>query len=129
MKLRIRGNTVRLRLQRAELIRLCETGLVCETLLLASSEGVPFRYQVQTLPGEQLQLHHRDGVLSVGMPQTWAEDLLHTPQTGYTAELPAAAGGLIRVTIEKDFESRLDRPCEDDSDAFPNPGACIPPAG
>ncbi|HWB09683.1 MAG TPA: hypothetical protein VG826_10675 [Pirellulales bacterium] len=126
MKLRIKGNSVRLRLDRKDLAELLDAGRVDDGLRLGQAraftysivlgEAQPGRPRVDYLAGNLVITIHRDDVVG------WqARDLV-----GFE-HLQPVEGGVVRVIVEKDFAC-IDRPAgqePDDAWAFPNPStAC-----
>lgn len=121
MKLRIRGNSVRLRLSRGEVQAVAEARAVEEHTHFAPGAVLTYRFAL----GSGAPSARFDGrVLEV----TWPHDVgvawaLGTEIT-LEALLPLAGheDGL-RVLVEKDFACLQPRPGEDESDAFPHPDA------
>lgn len=128
MKLRIKGNSIRLRLQRSELAKLKETGRVSEVLTIGPSLEDAFEYGIETSTGDAVQLRRHYGALTVVLPEAWALTLASTDRVGYDVSVPTAPGMEVRVIIEKDFQCLVERPGEDESDTFPNPDSsgCAP---
>ncbi|MEM9401978.1 MAG: hypothetical protein AAGA44_05710 [Pseudomonadota bacterium] len=116
MKLRIRGNSLRLRLTRAEVEKIGLGETVFETTQLAG--GVEFGYTLEatqrpavraTMAGTQLTIHAPAAALA-----DWAggDDVaLDSPCEDGTAP----------VLIEKDFACLTPRDGSDDNDTFPHP--------
>jgi hypothetical protein len=113
MKLRLQGNSLRLRLGRSEVARLGEHGSVEESVAFHS--GAALTYRVESRP-ESKPLHaaFEAGTITVHMPtetaQAWA--------AGDDIGLYAQDGGL-KIAIEKDF--RCITRVEEEPDAFPHP--------
>ena len=119
MKLRIRGDSLRLRLSQAELTRLRETGEVCDRIGFGERS---LDYALVSNDIDAPRARFDGDRIEVAVPtavvRTWTE----SDQVGIEAEqvLPT---GTLRLLIEKDFKCLAPRPGEDDSDAFPNPDA------
>jgi hypothetical protein len=116
MKLRLQGNSVRLRLTRSEVGRLRDTGLVEESVEFGGGERLAYRLQSQPDP-DPAQARFRQGVvtvsLSAGIAQAWAD----SDEVGIYAQ-----SGALAISIEKDFRC-LTRPLdEQERDAYPHPG-------
>lgn len=122
MKLRIKDNTVRLRLTRGEVDTLRESGFV------ASKTGFPggreFHYRVESSPASvNPAAFFSDNTVTVRLPETavlaWA--------TGEQVSLPGEQvlddGDRLQVLVEKDFACLAPREGEDESDMFPHPQA------
>jgi hypothetical protein len=122
MKLRIRGDSIRLRLTEPEVRALAETGFVEETVRFPGAAIL--RYRVETGP-------HADGVhagmvksvmwvrLSREAVARWAE----SDEVGIAGVQSLQDGGVLRVSVEKDFECLNPGHAEDQSGAYPHPGA------
>lgn len=123
MKLRIRGNSIRLRLQRNEVEQLEAGGRVVETLALGSEPEAVFSYQVDTVPGAQPGLSRSGFGMCVTIPVVWAEELVRTDRTGFHFSVEVTPGTHVRVTLEKDFQCLVERLGEDDTDAYEHPHA------
>lgn len=131
MKLRIRGNSLRLRLGRSEVSRLAEGGVVREVTEFAP--GQRLEYTVGTspnVPGPRASF--RQGRIEVLLPPEVARDWAAGEEVGISGEQPAGqsgSGGMLRLLVEKDFTCRNPAAGEDQSDAFANPleGKPCPP--
>lgn len=119
MKLRVRGDSLRLRLTRAEVEQLRDTGEVRETVHFG-----PRALDYALASGEVAAPEARfegDCVL-VTLPRALAQAWAISAQVGISAE-QALDSGSLQLLIEKDFKCLAPREGEDDSDAFPHPGA------
>ncbi|MCC6142319.1 MAG: hypothetical protein IT368_00795 [Candidatus Hydrogenedentes bacterium] len=125
MKLRIQGNSLRLRLQQREVAELHECGRLSESLVLGTGPEETFTYSLERHPGATVQILREPTGLVVRLPAAWAADLAETDQVGVDVEVPVAPGAMVRVKIEKDYACLTERPGEDERDAFPHPeGPC-----
>ena len=121
MKLRVRADSIRLRLGQAEVRRLADEGIVEEQTHFAPGAS-PF----------VCALHARDDAAGIGasfdrsrlvvtVPRPLARQWAATDQVGLEASQPAGDGRTLRILIEKDFECLDGPPGENQADAFPNP--------
>ena len=124
MKLRIRSNSIRVRLDRKDLAELIEHGRVLDVVRFGPGSNHTFTYAV--LVGIAPTAHPRAdfsaGLLVVTIDRSDAEVWSGGNQVGFDHE-QAVEGGIVRVILEKDFAC-LDRPAGDaaeDAWAFPNP--------
>ena len=125
MKLRIRGNSLRLRLGQGEVRRLADGGAVEERTDFAAN-GPALVYALRTADADATSATFDGGRITVTVPRAVAQEWASTAQVGIEASQPAGNGDVLRILIEKDFEC-LDAPAgEPQSDAFPNPrgGKC-----
>jgi hypothetical protein len=117
VKLRIRGDSVRLRLVRSELQSLLDQGAVEEATRFPG--GSALRYRLLADPAAKaVTARFEAGQLSITLPRAAAKAWGESEEEGLEAELPLE-GGTLRVLIEKDFPCLATRPHEDDRDAFP----------
>ncbi len=123
MKLRIRANTLRLRLTRAEVASIENGHTVAEETQFP--DGSVMRYEMVPGAHDDAALTTRDGalVLRVEVPadraRAWAGD---ETEVGLYGE-EAHAVGPLAVLIEKDFTCLAPRAGEEELDTFPNPNA------
>jgi hypothetical protein len=113
MKLRMHSNSLRLRLNRAEVARLAETGRVEEVVQFGP--GVAFRYALETVAdGDAPRALYADGV-RVLVPVAAAREWASTERVAISGEQAT-----LSILVEKDFQC-LHGESELDADAFPNP--------
>jgi hypothetical protein len=114
MKLRMHGNSLRLRLNRAEVSRLAETGRVEEVVQFGP--GVAFRYALEAVAeaGGPRALY-ADGGVRVLVPVAAAREWASTERVEISGEQAT-----LSILVEKDFQC-LHGESEPDADAFPNP--------
>jgi len=119
MKIRIRGNSIRLRLSQPEVNQLSEGRTVQEICLLSPAERLicalePWHLAVFSASSEA-------GAISVRVPleqvQTWAT----SADEGIYGEQENGSSQPLRIAIEKDYSCPVDRPGEDQSQTFPHP--------
>lgn len=123
MKLRIRGNSVRLRLRQGEVRRLADSGLVEERTEFGDRRTLAYAVRVDDVPA--LTASFDGAAVVVRVPREWARRWASSDQIGIEGEY-----GPLKILVEKDFEC-IDAPAgESQADAFPNPrsaAGCIPP--
>ena len=114
MKLRIKGNSLRIRLTQGEVARLAEQRQCRETMALAAGS---LNYEVRASDGidrPEAILEQSDIVviLPAGLVDAWA----HSDEITIAGE-----HGPLRIVVEKDFACLAPREGEDDADAYPHP--------
>jgi hypothetical protein len=119
VKLRIRGDSLRLRLTRGEVTSLREHGEVAETIHFG---GRALEYVLRSAEVDAPRASFVGDRIEVAIPRAAAETWAGSDQVGIEAE-QELEGGSLRLLIEKDFQCLAPREGEDDSDAFPHPGA------
>lgn len=124
MKMRLRANSIRLRLQRDEVKQLYDTGLVEEILQTGEALGGDFRYLLETKESNEPSLRVEPRLLNIRIPATWAKEMHTSAKVGYTATISTPEEVCIKLVVEKDFKCLVERPGEDESNAYANPDAC-----
>ena len=114
MKLRIQGNSLRLRLTRSEVAGLQDTGFVEETTSFAAGRTLTYRIRTHDR-GEGIHAELKDGAITVDVPAPAVLAWATSDEVGITAR-----DGMLSIAIEKDFRC-LTRPREDELDAYPHP--------
>jgi hypothetical protein len=122
MKLRIRGNSIRMRLSRRDLEMLVSSGAVEERLSFPSGQMLGYRLERTATPVATAELRDH-AVIAIGFPaeaiQRWAEP----DEISLLVELPLGDGQTLSLLVEKDYRCLSPREDEDDADLFANPGA------
>ncbi len=122
MKLRIRGNAIRIRLTLAELARLRDAGRVEEAVEFGAST---FAYALETSEAaESTRASFENDLLIVSIPRPRAEKWMDSEEVGIDALQPNGSEEGLRILIEKDFPCRHRSP-EDDRDAFAPPAGAV----
>ncbi|HEX5832176.1 MAG TPA: hypothetical protein VFY16_14430 [Gemmatimonadaceae bacterium] len=123
MKLRIKGNTLRLRLTRSEVARLSDTGRVEDAIAFGAEPGETLTYALEASPdAPTVGARLADGRITVRLPADAARRWVDTDQVGIEAEQRTGAGdreAALQILVEKDWACIDGR--EVDADAFPNP--------
>ena len=124
MKLRLKGNSIRVRLDRRDIERLIDEGHVDDAVRFGP--GLAFSYAVEAgpAPRERPKVSYKSGRLTIQIDPEDAEDWLAGDRVGFD-HLQEVEGGVARVLLEKDFAC-IDRPLGEEADdayAFPNPSA------
>ena len=116
MKLRLQGNSVRLRLTRSEVEQLRDVGLVEESIDFGGGDVFAYRLKSWPEPGPG-RTGFRQGTVTVSVPAEVAQAWAGSDEVGIYAQ-----SGAIAISIEKDFRC-LSRPTgQQDPDAYPHPG-------
>jgi hypothetical protein len=114
MKLRIQGNSIRLRLNRAEVAQFAERGTVEESIDFGP--GGRMTYALEARPGAITAAEFHKGGIHVRVCQDAARRWAHGDETG----IEHVAHGLT-ILIEKDFQCLHKGDEGLDAEAFPNP--------
>ena len=122
MKLRIRDNSVRLRLTRVEVEQLRDDGIV--TGRTAFPGGRDFRYEVESSPASvNPGAFLSDAKVTVRMPEAAVRAWANSEQVSMSGEQQHKNGEKLLILVEKDFACLTPREGEDESDMFPHPAA------
>lgn len=122
MKLRIKGNSIRLRLTKSEVVQFAETGLIEETIEFGLTPDQRLTYALSRSENIEIPCAEMKGNrLSIILPAPQAETWTQTEQIGIRAEQILSADKKLQILVEKDFACLEVRIAEDESDAFPHP--------
>ena len=120
MKLRIRDNSIRLRLTQSEVDTIRSDGLVGGTLSFAG--GAKLVYCLESSPACVDPVAQFDNAeLKVRLPESDVQQWASTDETTIAAEQQLDDGDYLKILVEKDFACLAPREGEDESDMFPHP--------
>lgn len=131
MKLRIRGDSIRLRLTRSEVQKIAAGQQVQENTRLLGQRV--FQYILEPMPSiSEIQASYQDHKIIVQIPAPMASDWAGSEkiELKHHQEIPGESETKLFILIEKDFACLKPRihETEDESDMFINPneafGAC-----
>jgi len=118
MKLRIKGNSIRMRLNKTDVSKLAENGSLVEE---TQFPGNKFIYALQAVEGAaKLSATMNNNTLILQVPRAFVLDWPANDVVGLDAKMPVSATETLYLLIEKDFVC-LDETTEDQSDNFENP--------
>jgi len=120
MKLRIRGDSIRLRLTQSEVKKLAEEGRVEELTRFGPDER--FTYAI-SFGGTVLSAKLVSRGLEITVPDEVARTWASSDAVSIEGARDLGDGSTLRILVEKDFACLTERPHEDDADAFPNPNS------
>lgn len=120
LKLRIRDNSIRLRLTRGEVDRLAGEGRVTSTV--AFPGGARLEYAVESAAdATQPDARYEHDRVQVTLPRAEVRDWAGSDRVSIAGEQPLGDGDALKILVEKDFACLAPRPGEDESDMFPHP--------
>ena len=121
MKLRIRGDSLRLRLKRGEVDQIAAgTSIVEETHFPDSV----LTYRLDVSEDRDMSASFDNGSLVISLPKSKVSDWAGSDEVSLCAEQKLTGARSLSLLIEKDFsclEPGHHRDCEDDEDTFPHP--------
>ena len=123
MKLRIQGNSIRLRLSQSEVTKFHETGSVSDSLSFGGPTDDTLTYSLERTDGSEMSTVFEEGRIRIFVPVAQSENWATSEQEVGMEHLQRSnsSNETLRILVEKDFKCLADRPEEDESDNFPNP--------
>jgi hypothetical protein len=118
MKIRIKGNTLRLRLSQSEVKQFAAKG-VCEEQTGFPANTLCFGLKTNQTEA-QISASFDDQGIWISIPQNLADHWTQTDEVGLSYEQPLPGGTHLSILVEKDFKC-LHRDGFDESDLYPNP--------
>jgi len=116
MKLRIKGNTIRLRLTQTEVDKLSE-GTVEDRTQFPGGQSLVYKIQSE----EQFGVDLNEGTVLISVPASQIQDWANSDKIEITNSIQLENNEQLEISIEKDFKCLTERPKEDESDMYPNP--------
>jgi hypothetical protein len=121
MKLRIHGNSIRLRLLRSEVTTFIETGRIEQTIYFAPGDHALLVYGLEHESGlAYVEVRHEQSKVIIALPRQQATSWAETDQIGIYSAIDLGRHGRLDIIVEKDFAC-LDLSDADNNDTFPNP--------
>ena len=120
MKLRIKGNSIRIGLSKSEVDYFGATGYLVEKTEFGNSELV---YALQSKANSnEISANFEGNTVTVTIPENLKKEWVETEIIGLENKIDIGMGKQLFLLIEKDFVC-LDNTLEDQSDNYPNPNA------
>ena len=123
MKLRIKGNSLRLRLTRSELERVVLGDRIEETIQFSPTEHAKLTYALESSKtSKTISVRYLPQDITVILPEEQLLIWSDVNNVGVYASVDIGKSGVLEIAIEKDFAC-LDGTDEDNRDTFANPHA------
>jgi hypothetical protein len=119
MKLKLQGNSIRLRLTRSEVAQFAERGRLQETVEYGPAADQRLIYGVETADAESVGVQVNRHGISVVIPRRLATEWAGSDRIGISGEVNLADDKRLDVLVEKEF--RRMHGCKNDPDLYPNP--------
>lgn len=120
MKIRIRGNSIRIRLSRTEVDNFGNEGHIEESTNFGN--GISFSYVLQRKEGiEGLAAGFSGNTVTMYVPAATAVEWTTTDKVGYSNYVDIGNGEQLFLLLEKDFKCIDSSMVEDQSDNYDNP--------
>ncbi|HEY6516126.1 MAG TPA: hypothetical protein VIY50_08275 [Steroidobacteraceae bacterium] len=121
MKLRIKGDSLRLRLSQGEMRALADSGEVADHISFPGGVALTYRLRMDRNIAS-ISVSYASDLIDIRVPRELSERWCGTDLVTLSASQPLAAGEL-RIVLEKDWACLAPREGEDESDNFPHPEA------
>ena len=120
MKIRIRDNSIRVRLERSEVDLMRDKGVVSSHTSFPG--GRRFTYAIESSPASvNPAALYSDNTITVRLPETIVLAWATTEQVSIHGEQVLDDGAKLNILVEKDFACLAPRDGEDESDMFEHP--------
>jgi hypothetical protein len=119
MKLRIKGDSLRIRITPSEMRTFLEQGRIAQTIHFAAAPDARLTYALEHAASAEINLRYEHSEAAVIIPTYQARAWADGDEVGLYASIPNG-NGMLEVAIEKDWAC-LDRGEAENADTFPNP--------
>jgi hypothetical protein len=121
MKLRIKGNSLRVRVTPSEVEQLLRDGAIREHVQFTADPKDRLTYSVISSPSRgTTTVAYQLGNIAVSIPESQLKRWASGEEVGVHADVALGEDRRLAVAVEKDFAC-LDRSDADNEDTFPNP--------
>jgi hypothetical protein len=120
MKLRIKGNSLRLRVTPSDVKHLLRSGEIREHVQFTANSQDRLTYAVISSSSGATTVAYQLGDITVSVPEVQLKKWAGSDDVGVYAEVELGDDQALSVTIEKDFAC-LDLSDAENEDTFPNP--------
>jgi hypothetical protein len=120
MKIRIKGNSIRIRLTKTEVDKFGAEAHLEESTEFGNNS---LRYAISVSPDNtELSASFEGNTITMWVPSAMQKEWVSGETVGYSNKMPIGNGKELFLLLEKDFVC-LDNTFEDQSDNYPNPNA------
>ena len=119
MKLRIKGDSLRLRLAQGEMRTLAEQGEVEDRVSFPGGTALTYRLRIDRNKPD-ISSSYKSNLIEILVPEAHAQSWYGTDLVTLSAT-EATGSGELRIVLEKDWACLAPREGEDESDNFPHP--------
>jgi hypothetical protein len=100
MQLRIRGNSIRLRVSKTELAKIADQGKVEETVRFSSDQSL--RYGIEVRPTGAITARYDETSIIVTLPKSRLDLWLRPEELSVEGSQPIGGGKVLQIVLEKD---------------------------
>jgi Family of unknown function (DUF7009) len=122
MKLRIKGDSLRLRLTQGEVSQLAEAGSVEDRVRFGAGATLVYRLRRDAAVSDVIAAF-ANGTVEVRLPEKAALAWCRSDEVALSGTQTVTVDSELRIAVEKDFRCLTAREGEDESDHFDNPNA------
>lgn len=123
MKIRIKGNSIRLRLSQVEVACFKRDGIVKEETHFGKGNPQFLYALVSDENIENITAVFQNSEIRVIVPEALMTNWTDTDLVGISAKMPLEDEQFLSILVEKDFKCLTVREGEDETDNFPNPNS------
>jgi hypothetical protein len=118
MKIRIKGNSIRYRLDKKDITALQTQQKVEESTVIGAGN---LHFCIKSKAGNTAPyIKLESSAIHLSLPQEQIQQWTDTDQVGFSVEIPNTDGSVLQILVEKDFKCLTER-SEDEANAFDNP--------
>lgn len=121
MKLRIKGNSLRLRLTKSEVEEFGRSGRFEEKICFGKNADEILTYALEKSAQTEITASFNGCRITVFVPEIVAQNWVETDKVGFEAGQKIDNQNVLRILVEKDFVCLTPRKDEDESDNYPHP--------
>lgn len=118
MKIRIKGNSLRLRLSQTEVNQIKEKGMVSDQIDFGLNKLV---YQLRQDNIDRTLISFINDTIEILVPDTVIFNWMDKDEVGFEEDVILPNETILKLLVEKDFQCLTVRRGEDESDLFQNP--------
>lgn len=118
MKIRIKGNTLRLRLSQSEVQEIRTSGRTSDSINFGDRKLI---YTLQIVDQAEVSADYDGDFIMVNVPPIVAKEWSGSDEVGFEHRQQLPDGEDLYILVEKDFQCLNPRRGEDESDLFDNP--------
>lgn len=119
MKLRIKGNSIRLRLTQCEVKQLDKKGMVQSTTQFSAQKTLI--YKIVSVDTQSINVDFDNNQLVVSLPKNHIATWANTEITSISRNIDNMNDDGLKILVEKDFKCLIPRISEDEQNLFDNP--------
>jgi hypothetical protein len=121
MKIRIKGNSLRIRLSQSEITDFGSLGSITDTISFSPVPGNSLRYSIVAAGKQKIGAQFKGNHIKILIPEALAKEWVESNRVSLSESKKIGNDETLSILIEKDFQCLHKRPGEDEMDNFPNP--------